>query len=240
MTSTTPPEIAAHVESLVPQFRPTRLLNSDQAGRRIALLGTIQSKQAVLIAERAAFDTSAEAVDSFSTSLQNIKNLGANDIYAWFLANSQPSPAGEQKDGQGHARPDLKLNLIYPCTEKHIKKYEQQSLRIVTETPEIYQRYVRPYMQHQREKGVLNWVFNIIEGRTEQEDVMYRESGDEGIPTSARSELGSQDEEESALAWHSRTARYLERERSDHGHGGVDEAHARQDDCSDCGAVSGH
>ncbi|KAH7394958.1 HIT-like domain-containing protein [Phaeosphaeria sp. MPI-PUGE-AT-0046c] len=174
MTSTTPPEIAAHVESLIPKFTLTRLLNSDQAGRRISLLGTIDAKPALFIAERAAFDTSVPNLTSFSTSLRNIKNLGANDIYAWFLANSNPG-----SDDQ--TPPDFKLNLIYPCTQKHINKYESQGLRIVTETPEIYARYVRPYMLRQREKGALNWVFNIIEGRTEQEDVMYRESGDEGF-----------------------------------------------------------
>lgn len=173
MTSTTPPDVAAHVESLIPQFQLTRLLNSDQAGRRISLLGSISSKPALLIAERAAFDTSPEILNSFSTSLRNIKNLGANDIYAWFLANSDSSGDGDQ------APPDFKLNLIYPCTEKHIKKYEKQGLRIVTETPDIYKNYIRPYMAAQREKGALNWVYNIIEGRTEQEDVMYREKDPE-------------------------------------------------------------
>ncbi|KAI4669385.1 hypothetical protein J4E85_002236 [Alternaria conjuncta] len=173
MTSTTPPDVAAHAEALIPKFHLTRLLNSDQAGRRISLLGTIDSKPALLLAERAAFDTNPEILNSFSTSLRNIKNLGANDIYAWFLANSNPSDENPP--------PDFKLNLIYPCTEKHVKKYEQQRLRVVTETPEIYEKYVRPYMQAQREKGALNWVFNIIEGRTEQEDVIYRESGEEGF-----------------------------------------------------------
>ncbi|KAI4939857.1 uncharacterized protein J4E92_001143 [Alternaria infectoria] len=173
MTSTTPPDVAARAEALIPKFHLTRLLNSDQAGRRISLLGTIDSKPALLLAERAAFDTNPEILNSFSTSLRNIKNLGANDIYAWFLANSNPSDENPP--------PDFKLNLIYPCTEKHIKKYEQQRLRVVAETPEIYEKYVRPYMQAQREKGALNWVFNIIEGRTEQEDVIYRESGEEGF-----------------------------------------------------------
>ncbi|KAH5441413.1 hypothetical protein HBI47_043710 [Parastagonospora nodorum] len=168
MTSTTPPEVAAKVESLIPRFKLIRLLNSDQAGRRISLYGTIDSQPALFIAERAAFDTSEQNLISFSTSLRNIKNLGANDIYSWFLANSNPS------DNQ--PPPDFKLNLIYPCTEKHVKKYEAQGLRVVTETPDIYKDYVRPYMAAQREKGALNWVFNIIEGRTEQEDVMYRES----------------------------------------------------------------
>ena len=48
---------------------------------------------------------------------------------------------------------------------------------MVTETPGIYQQQVRPYMQAKREEGRLNWVFNILEGRTEQEDVIMRDEG---------------------------------------------------------------
>lgn len=69
---------------------------------------------------------------------------------------------------------DLKINLVYPCTEKHIKKYSKQGVRFVTETPAIYRDHVHPYMQAQREAGRLNWVFNIIEGRKEVDDVIYR------------------------------------------------------------------
>jgi m7GpppX diphosphatase len=177
MTSTTPPDVAAHVESLIPKFRLTRLLNSDQAGRRISLLGTIDSQNALLIAERAAFDTSDANLNSFSTSLRNIKNLGANDIYAWFLANSNPSVDGSEDQ----TPPDFKLNLIYPCTSKHIKKYEKQGLRIVHETPQIYRDYVRPFIAKQHEKGTLQWVYNILDGLKEQEDVIYRETGSSGF-----------------------------------------------------------
>lgn len=80
---------------------------------------------------------------------------------------------------------DLKINLIYPCTDSHVKKYSKQHVRFVTETPEIYKNKIRPYMQAKREQGRLNWVFNIIEGKTEVEDVIYRtrlgEAGDEGF-----------------------------------------------------------
>lgn len=48
---------------------------------------------------------------------------------------------------------------------------------MVTETPEIYREYIRPYMSAKREQGRLNWVFNILEGRTEQEDVILRDAG---------------------------------------------------------------
>lgn len=81
--------------------------------------------------------------------------------------------------------PDLKINLIYPCTESHIKKYSKQGVRFVTETPALYRDRIRPYMQSKRDQGRLNWVFNIIEGHKEVEDVIYRTplgaAGDEGF-----------------------------------------------------------
>lgn len=69
---------------------------------------------------------------------------------------------------------DLKINLIYPCTQKHITKYSRQGIRYVTETPSIYKESIRPYMEKQREEGRLQWVWNIIDGITEAEDVIYR------------------------------------------------------------------
>jgi m7GpppX diphosphatase len=51
---------------------------------------------------------------------------------------------------------------------------------MVTETPETYRKHVQPYMRAKREEGRLNWVFNILEGRTEQEDVILRDDGGEG------------------------------------------------------------
>lgn len=74
--------------------------------------------------------------------------------------------------------PDLKINLIYPCTDQHLKKYAAQAVRYVTETAEIYADHVRPYMQAKRDQGRLNWVFNILDGRTEQEDVLFRSPHD--------------------------------------------------------------
>jgi m7GpppX diphosphatase len=56
---------------------------------------------------------------------------------------------------------------------------------MVLETARIYAEKIRPYMQLQREQGRLNWVWNIIDGKTEVEDVIYRtpqgRDGDEGF-----------------------------------------------------------
>jgi m7GpppX diphosphatase len=56
---------------------------------------------------------------------------------------------------------------------------------MVLETPAIYADRIRPYMVQKREQGRLNWVWNIIDGKTEVEDVIYRtpqgRDGDEGF-----------------------------------------------------------
>lgn len=78
--------------------------------------------------------------------------------------------------------PDLKLNLIHPCTTAHIAKYTAQVARVVHETPAIYRSHVRPLMAAKRAAGALTWVYNILDGRTEQEDVILREhSGAAGV-----------------------------------------------------------
>ncbi|KAL8796146.1 MAG: hypothetical protein Q9195_001479 [Heterodermia aff. obscurata] len=166
---------SVEAEFLIPQFKLEKLLNQDQAGRRITLLGSINSSQALLTVERAAFPSNPEVLKSFHAALANIKNLGDNDIYRWYLASTGVSDA---------VSTDLKLNLIYPCTEQHIRKYSPQGVRMVTETPEIYKSHVQPYMRKKRDEGRLNWVFNVIEGRAEQEDVILRDNG-QGSPDEA-------------------------------------------------------
>ncbi|KAI9171237.1 m7GpppX diphosphatase [Paramyrothecium foliicola] len=178
-------EAKKNAEALVPKFQLGRILNQDQAGRRTAVYGTIDEQPALLILERAPFPSSEAHVGRLPASLARLQNLGANDIYHWYMARSGGLDGEEESNGDTSFVADLKINLIYPCTETHIKKYSKQGVRLVTETPEIYHDKIRPYMLNKREEGRLNWVFNIIEGKKEVEDVIYRtklgESGDEGF-----------------------------------------------------------
>lgn len=177
-----PPKLSSHASNL--EKFSTKVVNEypcffsawssytvslDQNGRRIILLGEIDSSPALLIAERAAFPSDVSEIEAIHASLVNIKNLGDNDIYRWYLASSAVQAAIDL--------PDLKATLIYPCTPAHVKKYSPQVFRMVTETPAIFKNQVRPYMQNKRDEGRLNWVFNILEGREEQESVLLREPG---------------------------------------------------------------
>jgi m7GpppX diphosphatase len=130
-------------------------------------LGKIDEQQGIVLVERTALPSDENVASQLVSSLASLSALSTNDIYAWFLAKSGTT-----------SPPDLKINLIWPSTEKHIAKYSPQKLRLVTETVEIYANQVRPYMEAQREAGRLNWVFNILEGRKEQDDIIYKESDD--------------------------------------------------------------
>jgi m7GpppX diphosphatase len=147
-------------------------VSPDQAGRRIILHGSINAQPALLILERAPFPDSATYLSSLPSTLSTLQNLGANDVYFWYLASS-PAASSQTEEKKGELS-DLKINLIYPRTEQHIKKYSPQGVRMVTETAQIYKDKIQPYMLSKREGRRLNWVYNIIEGKTEVEDVIFR------------------------------------------------------------------
>ncbi|KAM0810503.1 putative M7GpppX diphosphatase [Seiridium cardinale] len=174
-------EAKRNAEALIPKFQLERVLNQDEGGRRINLYGHVETKPAILVLERAPFPDAPEYLSALPTNLRSLTNLGNNDIYSWFLGSGGPVAEENEKDEFA----DLKLSLICPCTEKHVKKHSKQGYRFVVETPQVYHDKVRPFMQASREAGHLNWVYNIIEGRKEVEDVIYRtplgRDGDEGF-----------------------------------------------------------
>ncbi|KAE8354150.1 scavenger mRNA decapping enzyme [Aspergillus coremiiformis] len=153
-------------EALLPAFHLDKILNHDQAGRRVSLLGHIHTQPAVVVLERAPFPNAIPYLSMVPTTLQWLKNLGANDVYHWYLASSGP--------GTNEPHPDLKINLFYPATEKHIAKYSAQKVHVVHESPQVYREHIRPFMERQRGNGRLKWMHNIIDGIAETQDVIYR------------------------------------------------------------------
>ncbi|KAF8421238.1 HIT-like domain-containing protein [Tirmania nivea] len=151
-------------------FKLTRLLNEDTGSKSMSLLGKIGFQDAIIVAEKTSFNTSPELLEQFQepSNLSTLTVLGQNDIYHWFLAShSEP-------DNEKH--PEIKFTFIYPATEKHIRKYSRQSLRMVTETPEVYRKLVKPYIESTRGGGRLNWVYNILNHRSEAEKIVFEDT----------------------------------------------------------------
>lgn len=137
------------------------------------LLGAIDSQPAIIIAEKTAFIAEPEFLKVFSqlSHLSALSLIERNDIYHWFLAS--------QTSGELPRHAEAKLTLIFPATETHIRKYSSQSLRMVTETPEIYREHVLPYINSGRESGRLNWVYNILEKKRESESIILEDTDEQ-------------------------------------------------------------
>ena len=56
------------------------MLLTDQMGRRITLLGSIESQQAIVTIERAALPTDGDVVKALFERLVNLNSLQSNDI----------------------------------------------------------------------------------------------------------------------------------------------------------------
>lgn len=57
---------------------------------------------------------------------------------------------------------------------QHIKKYSVQETRLVRETPELYERVVKPYIASLA-PSTISWVYNILDGTAEAENVLHRD-----------------------------------------------------------------
>ncbi|KAG4305498.1 hypothetical protein PORY_001054 [Pneumocystis oryctolagi] len=138
------------------------VLNEDSRLKYIVFLGYIFGVKAILIVEKTAFDP----LDITSFTVKNSLHLDLiekNDVYHLFSA------AMTQYNKE---KPQFKITLIYPSSETHIKKYSKQSKFKVEETPEIYESYVKPYIETMKGPRI-QWVYNILDHITEQEHILF-------------------------------------------------------------------
>ncbi|ELT96554.1 hypothetical protein CAPTEDRAFT_162417 [Capitella teleta] len=116
-----------------------------------------------MILEKTAFteDSVENMISGESTFKVNIQNDIYNtlDLYPSALLNG------------------IKTTLIYPATEKHIAKYTAQDMHLITETAQDYESITLPYLN--REQFNIQWVFNILEKKTESERIVFEDSNPE-------------------------------------------------------------
>lgn len=98
-------------------------------------------------------------------NLSDVQSLGQNDIYTWLLARHSTTSS---------APPDIKLTLIRPASKSHIEKHSTQEKVMIYETPEMYREKTLPWIEAQNPSRI-QWVYNILEGRKETENVVYRD-----------------------------------------------------------------
>ncbi|KIM43029.1 hypothetical protein M413DRAFT_18208 [Hebeloma cylindrosporum] len=154
--------------SALSQFVFDRVLNEDPLTHSLIILGTLPSPdldnrvRAIVRLEKTALNA-ADSSKFFGDNgiIEKVQLEESTDIYTWLFGW-----LGEDRER------DVKINVICPATDVHIRKYTRQDQIMVHETPALYEKYVKPYISAFPASRT-TWVENILKGLSEQSKVLY-------------------------------------------------------------------
>ncbi|CAA7265465.1 unnamed protein product [Cyclocybe aegerita] len=150
-------------------FTFERILHEDPITHSLTLLGTFPNQndasakvQAIVRIEKTAL-TAEDSPRFFGENglIRKVEVEESTDIYTWLF--------GWLKEERER---DVKINVICPATEVHIRKYTTQERIVVHETPELYKKHVKPYIEAFPPSRT-KWVENILTGVSEQHKVLF-------------------------------------------------------------------
>ncbi|KAJ9107263.1 hypothetical protein QFC21_000710 [Naganishia friedmannii] len=164
--------------ALLAAFAFERVLSVSTSTPSVYLLGSITGQQAITHLVKTTFDLAplgtnvddkdaqdkAKTVAAEAVAFEKVAPLEDNDIYRW----AQAWWAVDR------SRPDVKITLIYPATDVHVRKYETQKRIMVEETPELYERLVKPYIDGFPASRI-QWVYNILNHEKEADRILFED-----------------------------------------------------------------
>lgn len=138
-----------------------KILNNNTNRKTVCVVGKFKDKSgvALVILEKNAFKEEDLGNEGYFSVDTEVTTFFENDIYGNYECFPRSAING------------VKTSIIYPATEKHIAKFSQQEVHIVLETPELYQKLTLPHLE--KEQFNLQWVYNILEGQSEQDRIVY-------------------------------------------------------------------
>ncbi|XP_059813195.1 m7GpppX diphosphatase isoform X1 [Hypanus sabinus] len=143
-------------------FRLEKILRENARDKTMFIHGKVGEdggdvRDAVIILEKTPFQE--EALPQLLNRNADLHLQMKNDIYSTHYLRPLP------------ALNEIKTTVIYPATEKHIKKYLQQQMHLVNETADDYRTITAPYLQSQTFS--VQWVYNILEKKAEVERIIH-------------------------------------------------------------------
>ncbi|KAJ1655672.1 hypothetical protein IWQ61_004621 [Dispira simplex] len=163
---------------LIQRFQFQQVLNQDPRVKCVYLLGTIRDNDtnvpvaAILKLEKTPFNGNG-LEQLLHERLSQVQLVDRNDVYHWLTGWLSTVSNLTQSVPVETMAPDVKMELIWPATKLHITKYSFQPREMFRETPALYQSRVLPYIQS-IPSSRLQWVYNILDGISEQEKILYR------------------------------------------------------------------
>jgi len=142
-------EIKDGSQRLTPsQFKFERILSENPTAKSVAVFGKFPTESkdnfAVVLAEKMGF--TQDTVKKLFTVDTKFTHNFQNDIYGQYTSDD----AG------------IKLTLIYPATEKHVRKYSQQKSFMVKESGFAYATKIKPYAETQALSLQVNAIYHHL------------------------------------------------------------------------------
>ncbi|XP_043532839.1 m7GpppX diphosphatase [Chiloscyllium plagiosum] len=143
-------------------FRLEKILRESARDKLVFIHGKVgqnngEARDAVIILEKTPF--SEETLPHLLNKDADLRLQFRNDIYS--THHLHPLPAFNE----------IKTTVVYPATEKHIKKYLKQEMYLINETAEDYKTITSPYIESQ--SFSIQWVYNILEKKAEADHIIY-------------------------------------------------------------------
>jgi len=144
-------------------FNLDKILCVDKEKDMFAVLGTFTSKQgqAIIVCENKKI--TPEEIPFILRSAQ-LKIDSQNTVYGFYNTTSY-NPNAPHK---------FATTLIYPCDEKQIQKYYHKNNILFRETPEIYEKFTKPYILSHPASHIA-WLNQLLEKTAEQERLLFED-----------------------------------------------------------------
>eukprot|EP01017_Pseudomicrothorax_dubius_P002343 TRINITY_DN1002_c0_g2_i6.p2 TRINITY_DN1002_c0_g2~~TRINITY_DN1002_c0_g2_i6.p2 ORF type:complete len:170 (+),score=39.88 TRINITY_DN1002_c0_g2_i6:1159-1668(+) len=154
-------------------FKSVRVLKNDLEKKSLVLLGHLgdPSQNAILRLEKEPFPAEKELPENAS------ELYFENDVFHRYHAQFSQASVNT-----------VDAELIYPASQKHIQKYSKVNYGIHHETPELYEKVTRKYIESIPVEDI-RWLYNVLEGLAEVDRFIYQDR-DEAIGYSLRMDYG--------------------------------------------------
>lgn len=119
------------------EFRVDRVLFTKPENKSISLLGKFAGSDdnGVLVVEKQPI--TEDSIKGLLSCDATVNSNFHNDIYSQYVVLG------------GRGLGEVRVMGVYPATEEHIAKYSDQKLRMVHESPHLYQTVTKPFIQSQ-------------------------------------------------------------------------------------------
>ncbi|EGT49207.1 CBN-DCS-1 protein [Caenorhabditis brenneri] len=137
------------------------VLGADSSHKSLfLLLSQPDGSQGILLANKSPFSEDKSDIEKLLETAK-LHEISRNDIFGSYNI---------EVDGQLNL---LKSQLIYPVNERLIAKYRQEEKYVIRETPELYEKVTKPYIE--KFQLNLNWVYNCLEKRSEVDKIVFED-----------------------------------------------------------------